>query len=362
LKILNIIQCTNLGGMERSNLDRLEALVEAGHACHLVSLNAYGDLLPLLEQSRVSHEALDYAKSKVGTFFKLCRLARSGAHDAIICTGHNLLTALALPHRNRRRQVLCIHFHHTGVKPPLFWKTYYRLALSRFSHVFFNSSFIRNEALALVPALAQSSSVLPNIYAMPPRIDAAGRLRARGKLGLPSDATIVSNAGWLIPRKRFDVFLKTAAVLAREITNMRFVIAGDGAERPKLEELARAEGLEGRLHWLGWQEDVASVYAASDAVLFNTDWDAVARTPIEAGVLGVNVVCSEINGGLRDLFDDPPWILRCHDPRQLASMLRRYLESPKDREEQISQIRNTVLSKCSPKTHVEKILHALGNA
>lgn len=348
--------------MERSNLDRLEALVEAGHACHLVSLNAFGELLPLLRQSRVSHEALDYAKSKLGTFFRLRRLVRSGAYDAILCTGHNLLATLALSRRNRRRQVLCIHFHHTGVKPSLFWKLYYRLALSRFGHVFFNSSFIRNEALALLPALARSSSVLPNIYALPEPVGADGRLQARDKLGLPRDATIVSNAGWLIPRKRFDVFLKTAGVLCREIPNSRFVIAGDGSERARLQELAKAEGLEDRVHWLGWCEDVASVYAATDAVLFNTDWDAVARTPIEAGVLGVNIVCSELNGGLRDLFNDPPWILPDHDPEKLAALLRHYLNSPEERGKQVAEIRETILTKCSPEIHVEKMLRALGNA
>lgn len=362
MEILNIIQCTNLGGMERSNLDRLEALIEKGHTCHLVSLNTYGDLLTLLERSSVSHEDLDYAKHKIATFFKLCQLIRSGTYDAIICTGHNLLTALALPFRNRHRHVLCIHFHHTGVKPPLFWKIYYRLALLKFAHVFFNSAFTREEAITLVPALTQSSSVLPNIYAMSASpITPADRLQARDKLGLPRDATIVANAGWLIPRKRFDVFLKTAGILIKEVPNVQFIIAGDGSERGRLVELARMEGVETQVHWLGWIKDIDCVYAASDVVLFNTDWDAVARTPIEAGVHGVNVVCSEVNGGLRDLFGDPSWIIPRHEPRELADLLQYYLGSPQASKEQIIEIRHNIRVKCSPDAHVRQLLHALGN-
>ena len=104
---------------------------------------------------------------------------------------------------------------------------------------------------------------------------------------------------------------------------------------------------------------MAAVYAASDVVLFNTDWDAVARTPIEAGISGVNVVCSELNGGLRDLFDHPPWILSDHDINRLAELLEFYLSSKKECEEQIVGIREIILSKCSPKAHLEQILDVL---
>ena len=269
------------------------------------------------------------------------------------------MATLALPRRCRGRHVLCIHFHHEGVKPPFFWKIYYRLALSKFAHVFFNSSFIRNEAVALVPALEQSSSVLPNIYEIPAKVTLRERMEARDKLKLPHDATIISNAGWLIPRKRFDVFLKTAGIMRKSVPGVQFIIAGDGSEREHLIELAHEEKLGESVHWLGWQEDVECIYTASDAVLFNTDWDAVARTPIEAGVLGVNVVCSEINGGLRDLFDNPPWILKKHDSQQLALLLQYYLNSSQASKEQIEQIRQTILKKCSADKHIEQILAAL---
>lgn len=344
--------------MERSNLARLKALQEEGHECHLISLNAFGELLPLLEKSSIEHEALHYDTDKLGTFKGLYRQLRRDDYDAVICTGHSLLVILALSVRQRARQVLCIHFHHSGVKPPWFWKLYYRLAIKRFNHIFFNSSFIREEALALIPALVQVSSVLPNIYEFPP-VSRAKRCEMKQKLGIEPDVMVVANAGWLIPRKRFDVFIDTAAVIKQRYSNSFFLIAGDGSEVGELRRRVDECGLQDSFKWLGWQDDMETVYGATDLVLFNTDWDAVARTPIEAGLHGVNVVCSEINGGLRDLFDNPAWILDRHDVKRLSEMVVQLLNDPVLQKQQVDQIRRVITTKCSPTAHVSSICEKL---
>ncbi|MDD2462572.1 MAG: glycosyltransferase family 4 protein [Desulfobulbus sp.] len=344
--------------MERSNLARLKALQAEGHECRLVSLNAFGDLLPLLKKSSIEHEALHYGTDKLGTFKELFRKLRRDDYDAVICTGHSLLVLLALSVRQRARQMLCIHFHHFGVKPLWFWKLYYWLAIKRFNHIFFNSSFIREEALALAPALAEVSSVLPNIYEFPV-VNCEKRCEMKKKLGIKPDVMVVANAGWLIPRKRFDVFIDTAAVIKHKCSNTFFVIAGDGSEAGELRRRVDACGLQDSFKWLGWQDDMETVYGATDLVLFNTDWDAVARTPIEAGLRGVNVVCSEINGGLRDLFDHPPWILDRHDPGQLAEMVLRLLSDTEQQRGQVVEIRETIARKCSHYAHVQNIIERL---
>ena len=356
MKILNIIQCTNLGGMERSNLARLRALKDCGHACHVVSLNEFGDLLPLLRASSIPCNAFRYGWDKVGTLIGLMRQLRKEEHDVVICTGHNLLTTLALPGNRKSKQVMCIHFHHSGVKPPWFWRAYYGFAMKKFCHIFFNSSFIRDEALALVPALKSASSILPNIYEVPDLCSVEAGEQAKVELGFSKDTPVISNAGWLIPRKRFDVFIQVAAAIKVRLPEAVFLIAGDGEERASLEQLAQKLGLEGTIHWLGWQEDLELFYSASDLVLFNTDWDAVARTPIEAGLRGVNLMCSEINGGLRDMFDNPEWILDSHNVDALADAVVELLGQPETRAEQIRFIRETIIRKCAPEAHVRTIL------
>lgn len=360
MKILNIIQCTNLGGMERSNLARLEVLNKDGHDCHLLSLNAFGDLLPLLEKSLISHSALDYGKSKIKTYIALRKHIREQGYDIIICTGHNLVATLALSGRRKGCQIMCIHFHHTGVKPDWFWKFYYGLAVKKFGHIFFNSSFIHKEALALSPVLEDQSSTLPNIYESSALHSADVKNKAKDVLGIHADVRVVANAGWLIPRKRFDVFLETAVLIKKQVPGVVFLIAGDGACRAALQKQAESLGLKGDIHWMGWVKNIGSVYDAADLVVFNTDWDAVARTPIEAGMRGTNVVCSEINGGLSDLFDNPEWILDTHDCPALAEMAVRFLTDPQLCTSQIQAIRATISEKCSPSVHLKCLLEKVG--
>src|SRR5947199_246118 len=78
---------------------------------------------------------------------------------------------------------------------------------------------------------------------------------ARSRLGLPRDASLVGNAGWLIPRKRWDVFIETAALVTASMPSAHFVAAGDGPDKGALQARVRALGLEQRFHWLGWKKD-----------------------------------------------------------------------------------------------------------
>ena len=59
MNILNIIQCTNLGGMEKSSLRLMVELKQRGHSIRLLSLNPIGKL----ENLNIAHilvEALHF--------------------------------------------------------------------------------------------------------------------------------------------------------------------------------------------------------------------------------------------------------------------------------------------------------------
>lgn len=139
-------------------------------------------------------------------------------------------------------------------------------------------------------------------------------------MGLPSEARLVGNAGWLVRRKRFDVFLKTAALVAARNSDARFVIAGDGPERQELQALSDRLGIAERIHWLGWVRRMQDFYCSVDLLLFNSDWDAMGNTPIEAMAYGVPVVASVQNGGLGEIISDERfgYLVDNHDPDGLA--------------------------------------------
>ena len=320
MRIVNVIQCTNLGGMEQASLRLMTALRARGHDLHLLSLNRIGALGPLLDAAGISAHGFDYAGNGAAkTLLELRRVLATEPADALIVTGHNLAAFLALGKACRGHRVFAMHFHHEGVMPDWRWRLLYRVARSRFQTITFPSDYVRQEAEAIAPFIKPLTATLRNPLETPEPPSMALRNQFRSEIGVAPDAPLIGNAGWLIPRKRFDVFLDTAALIAKARPDARFVIAGDGELRRALEQQAEDLALTDRLVWVGWQKDMRSFYSAIDVLLFNSDWDAFPTTPVEAMSHGVPVVASLLHGGLGEVLDGTcGWFFENHDTGMLA--------------------------------------------
>lgn len=356
MNILQVIQCTNLGGMEQMALLRMNELIRRGHSCRLVSLNRIGALGPKLRESGIAHEGLAYRRPW-GTFgiSGMFRAMRRPVSDAILMTGHNLTAQSLMPMIKAKRKLLSLHFHHRGVKSHLAWKMVYATACRNFDAITFSSNFIRNEALAINRALEAKSTILPGIYVIPPLPSSEERRAHRRSLGLDDNDIAIGNAGWLVERKRFDVFLKVCALLKESHRNLSIAIAGDGPLRGELEEFADGLGLSGNIRWLGWRPDLLPFYSSLDLLLFNSEWDAVGRTPLEAISIGTPVVASVEHGGLKEML--PPQfadVLDHHEITRLAELCDQIIRNP-----QASRARAVLarehLSKYSPESHCDRL-------
>ncbi len=321
MRILNIIQCTNLGGMEQASLRLMQALKKRGHELRLISLNPVGRLGPLLEAEAIPVRGLDYSgRGTLRSFLHLRAIISAENADAIIMTGHNFVASLALGTACRGRRVLAMHFHHQGVMPAWRWRLLYGVAIRRFNTISFPSDFVRREAEAIYPAVATISETIRNPLDLPAIRDNAVRETFRARIGVPSSAPLIGNAGWLVPRKRFDVFLRTAVEILGDLPEAHFVIAGDGEDRTNLHQLATSLGIADRVFWAGWLSDLSPFYAGIDVLLFNADWDAFPTTPVEAMGHGIPVVASLEHGGLDEILDNScGWLIGQHDPQALAA-------------------------------------------
>jgi len=317
--------------MEQASLRLMQGLQARGHELQLLSLNPIGDLGPLLTAADIPHEGLPYAGQGGWRMLPLLRRKlRECPAEAMILTGHHLLAMPALGDFARGRRILAIHFHHAGVKPDWVWRLIYRLACARFQAITFPADFIRQEAEQIYPPVAKLAHTIRYPLFMPALPSEEAKHAARQALGLPLDVPVIGNAGWLIPRKRFDVFLRTAAVIAARCPEAHFVIAGDGAEHPRLEALAASLNLTQRLTWTGWVQNMETFFDSLDVLLFNSDWDALPVTPQQAMSHGIPVVASVVNGGLKEILSTSEWgfLLDRHEPEILAEEVVRLVQNP----------------------------------
>jgi phosphatidylinositol alpha-1,6-mannosyltransferase len=92
--------------------------------------------------------------------------------------------------------------------------------------------------------------------------------RVRRRYARDGDVVLLS-VGRLQRRKGHDVAIRAVAALRDELPGLRYVIAGDGAERARLERLVADNNVADRVFFVGVvsDNDLPSYYAASDIFL-----------------------------------------------------------------------------------------------
>lgn len=211
-------------------------------------------------------------------------------------------------------------------KLPARWK--YRHAFRHYvDALIVNSEDIRRRWLASAPWFpAEAVHVVLNGVERP--VQSGGELRA--ELGLGPAVPVVAGAGRLERRKGFDMLLTGFARVS--VPGARLVVAGSGPEEGALRRQAAALGVAGRVHWLGFRADLASLLADCDVFALCSRKEGMANVMLEAMAAGRPVVATDI-GGVREALDArdgrPPagWIVPRDDAAGLGAALEEALRA-----------------------------------
>lgn len=122
------------------------------------------------------------------------------------------------------------------------------------------------------------------------------RAAARQRLGLPADAFIIAGIGRLSYQKNFALFIDVAAAVVAQRPTAYFVIAGTGPEEQQLRERAARLGVDQRLRFLGYVDDMPGLYPAVDALLLTSRYEGLPITILEAMATGTTIVSSKLDG------------------------------------------------------------------
>lgn len=329
MKVVNIMQGTNLGGTERSSLELMRALKLRNFKFHVLSLNPIGPLKEEMDLNNISYVGFKY-KGFWGmqNLLQYRKSIKKFNPDFIFLTGISFVGMLASLFLAKKK-FLFVHYHHLGVKYLLTWKFIYFIAHKVFDKIFFVSEFIYDEAKAIYPKLEQKSFILPNPLQKRELIKTEDKLIARKSLGLGSKDIVIGNAGWLIRRKRFDVFLRVCAKVCHAHPNVKILIAGDGEERSSLIALSKELYIYNKVIWMGWVKDMNLFYSSIDILLFNSDVDAVGLSPLESIQRGIVTFASVKRGGLKEILGNEysQFIIYSHDEEILTNKIDRFIKN-----------------------------------
>lgn len=128
---------------------------------------------------------------------------------------------------------------------------------------------------------------------------------ARASLATPEDAPLALALGRLHPNKGFDVLLDAVA----KVDGLYLWLAGEGPLRAALERQAALLGIENRVHFLGWRQDVGALLAAADMLVCSSRSEPLGNTIIEAWAARVPVVACAAQGPAELISTDKNGVL-----------------------------------------------------
>jgi len=200
------------------------------------------------------------------------------------------------------------------------------------------SATLRDEMAASYPASQDCLHIIPPgviVPEHPPSQDAA-----RLALGLPQDAFLLLFVANDFRRKGLDTLLEALErlvgansfahqhqqqALVRINSHLQpmpihLIVVGHSAHLAEYQARCRAMGLEGRVHFLGRQEDMQPVYAAADVLVHPTREDTFGMVVLEAMAQGLPVVVSRAPycGLSADLGEHEGVLL--HDPASVGEL------------------------------------------
>lgn len=173
------------------------------------------------------------------------------------------------------------------------------------------------------------------------------RANVRQTLGQSPEDEIVLMVGVIRGVKRHLLALEVFATLAKERPNLHVWLAGDGPMRHEVERRCDELGLSGRIHFLGYRDDVPELMNAADALLLTSRSEGVPQVITQALGSGLPVVATNVGGipelithgqtgllapaedvaaltaALRSVFEDPAWAQNLGE-RGRSHVLARY--------------------------------------
>jgi len=149
------------------------------------------------------------------------------------------------------------------------------------------------------------------------RVTRAMGAGVRRQLGLDDEHLLVGNVSGLRAVKRLDLFLEAAQIAIRQHPNLRFIVVGEGDQRPRLEALIRALGLDKIVTLVGAQEDVRPWLAAMDIAVLCSDAEGFSNSVLEYMAAGLPVVATDV-GGNREALTEAGILIPPGDAQRLA--------------------------------------------
>jgi len=126
----------------------------------------------------------------------------------------------------------------------------------------------------------------------------------RADWGVEDHEILVGSVARLVPQKSLDTVLRAFRAL-NDLSNLsyRLVVVGRGPLETELKDLAQTLGIQDRVIWAGFREDMARVMAALDIFCLSSVYEGFGLVLLEAMAAGKPIVATRVSA-IPEIVDD----------------------------------------------------------
>lgn len=294
LRVMFLTSSLPVGGAETLLANLVRGLDSQRIIPEITCLKERGPLGEELAGSVPVHAGLIQHKYDVMVLPRLCRLFRERRVDAVVTVGcGDKMFWGRLAARWARVPVVASALHSTGwpdavgrmnrLLTPL-TDAFIAVAEDHGKHLVEHEQFPRTKV-----------QVIPNGIDLA-RFQRNGEHRraCRARWGLRDSIPVVTIVAALRPEKNHARFLRIAAEVLTTRRDTKFMVVGDGPERPRLEALAHQLDIKPSVRFLGSRGDIPEILGASDVFLLTSDNEASPVSILEAMACELPVVASDV--------------------------------------------------------------------
>ena len=172
------------------------------------------------------------------------------------------------------------------------------------------------------------------IVAIPNAVDVE-RVRSLAKESPPSELDLNSQPvivaiGRLSRQKGFDFLIPAHAKVVRQGIRHTLVLIGNGPDRNELKDLAKSEGVDDSVIFLGYLANPYPVLSRASACCLSSRYEGRSLVLAEAALLGVPIIATDCPTGPREVLEDGRYgeLVECESIDALALAIDRHLRSP----------------------------------
>jgi glycosyltransferase involved in cell wall biosynthesis len=143
---------------------------------------------------------------------------------------------------------------------------------------------------------------------------------------------IIATVGRLSYQKAPEIFVKAAAIVAREFDKAKFLYIGIGELKKPIESLSLKLGLRDRLIFTGYRNDVFALLKSSHIFMLSSRYEGLPYSILEAMALKLPVVATNVTGTSELVINGKTGILvPPEDHEALAKAILDLIKDPKAR-------------------------------